>query len=104
MSLIGNVVKMDVDHDGKASGAYLRGRVSIEIDKPLRRGVLLRMSKAEEPKWFEAQYEKLPFYCFSCGLLGHSEIKCPHPAACNEQGKLPYDVQLRAPEEKRRKV
>lgn len=40
MSLIGHVVKMDVDKDGKASGAFLRGRVAIEIDKPLRRGVL----------------------------------------------------------------
>jgi hypothetical protein len=36
MGLIGNVVKMDVDGDGKASGAYLRARVAIEIDKPLR--------------------------------------------------------------------
>jgi hypothetical protein len=49
MSLVGRVEKMDVDKDGKASGAYLRARVAIEIDKPLRRGVLLRMNKAEEP-------------------------------------------------------
>lgn len=41
MSLLGNVIKMDVDGDGKASGAYLRARVAVEIDKPLRRGVLL---------------------------------------------------------------
>jgi hypothetical protein len=49
LCLIGLVVKVDVDADGKASGAFLRGRVAIEIDKPLRRGVLLRMSKTEEP-------------------------------------------------------
>ena len=43
MSLIGNVVNMGVDADGKqTSGAFLRARVAIEIDKPLRRGVLLR--------------------------------------------------------------
>jgi hypothetical protein len=54
MSLIGNVLKMDVDRDGKASGAFLRARVEIEIDKPLRRGVLLRTSRSGEPKWFEA--------------------------------------------------
>jgi hypothetical protein len=104
MSLIGHVVKMDVDKDGKASGAFLRGRVAIEVDKPLRRGVLLRMSKMEESRWFEAQYEKLPFYCFACGVLGHSEIECSHPVSRNDQGKLPYDVQLRAPEERRRRV
>ena len=54
MSLVGQVVKMDVDADGEASGAFLRARVAMEIDKPLRRGVLLRMSKSEEPRWFHA--------------------------------------------------
>lgn len=52
MSLIGSVIKMDVDADGKASGAYLRACVAIEIDKPVRHGVLLRMSRTEEPYWF----------------------------------------------------
>lgn len=51
MNLIGKVVQMDVDPaDGKVSGAFLRARVAIEIDKPVRRGVLLRMSKNEEPR------------------------------------------------------
>jgi hypothetical protein len=104
MSLIGRVLKMDVDSDGKASGAFLRARVAIEIDKPVRRGVLLRMSKSEEPKWFQAQYEKLPYYCFACGVIGHSELECQHPVARDEQGKLPYDVQLRAPEDRRRRL
>lgn len=104
MSLIGMVVKMDVDADGKASGAFLCARVAIEIDKPLRRGVLLRMSRSEEPRWFAVQYERLPFFCYGCGILGHSEIECLNLVPRNEAGKLPYDVPLRAPEEKRRRV
>lgn len=59
MGLIGNVVKMDVDGDGKASGAFLRAWVAIEIDKPLRRGVLLRVSKMEEPKWIETEGQEI---------------------------------------------
>lgn len=94
MGLIGKVVKMDVDADGKASGAFLRGRVAIEINRPLRRGVLLRMSKTEEPRWFAVQYEKLPFYCFACGIMGHSEVECDQSVARDDEGKLPYDVQL----------
>lgn len=104
MSLIGQVVKMDVDADGKASGAFLRARVAIEIAKPVWRGVLLRMSKNEDPKWFQAQYEKLPYYCFACGVIGHSEIECRHPAARDDLGKLPYDVQLRAPKDRRKRI
>lgn len=104
MALIGTVVKMDVDRDGKASGAFLRARVAIEINKPLKRGVLLRMSHGEEPKWFAVQYERLPFYCFSCGIIGHSEIECEQPAPRKEEGRLPYDVALRAPDDRRRRV
>lgn len=104
MSFIGSVVKMDVDTDGKASGAFLRGRVAVEIDKPLRHRVLLRMSKTEEPCWFHVLYERLPYYCFACGKIGHSEMDCPTPVARDEHGKLPYDVELRALEERRRRL
>jgi hypothetical protein len=103
MNLIGRVVKMDVDADGKASGAFLRAQVAIEIDKPLRRGVLLWMSKSEEPRWFHVQYERLPYYCFACGTIGHSELECPTPVPQDEHGKLPCDAQLRAPRERRRR-
>lgn len=87
---------MDVNADGKANGAFPCARVAIEIDKPLRRGVLLWMSKTEEPRWFQAQYEKLPYYCFACGMISHSELECPTPVALDDKGKLPYDVQLNA--------
>jgi hypothetical protein len=40
MGLIDKVKKMDVDKAGKASGPFLRGLVSIEIAKPLRRVLL----------------------------------------------------------------
>lgn len=104
LGLLGKVVKVDVDGDGKASGAFLRGQVAIDIDKPLRRGVLLRMSKNEEPQWFAVQYEKLPFYCFACGVMGHSEVECDHSVERNDEGKLPYDVQLRAQDDRRRRL
>lgn len=102
MGLIGQVVKMDVDADGKASGAFLRTRMAVEIDKPIRQGVLLRMNRNEEPRWFQAQYERLPYFCFACGMIGHSEVECPNPMARDDNGKLPYDIQLRAKERKRR--
>jgi hypothetical protein len=92
MAMIGRVIEMDVDADGKACGAFMRARVSMEIDKPVRRGVLLHLSRNDEPRWYKAQYEKLPFICFSCGKLDHSVIHCPTPAERDEEGKLPYDT------------
>lgn len=50
------------------------------------------------------QYERLPFFCFACGIIGQSELECPTPVERDEEGKLPYGAQLRAPEEHRRKM
>ena len=38
---IGRVEKIDVNEKGKASGSFLSARVAIELNKPLRRGLLL---------------------------------------------------------------
>jgi hypothetical protein len=92
--------KIDADEKGKASGSFLGARVAIDINKPLRRGLFLRDETRKTNVWFEAQYEKLPIFFFSCGLMGHSEIDCPNPALRGSDGKLPYDVRLRAPFEK----
>ncbi|CAO2195035.1 unnamed protein product [Urochloa humidicola] len=106
MGLLGEVQQMDVDGEGKASGAFLRARVSIEVNKPIKRGVLLRMSREGEPEWFNAQYEKLPFFCYSCGIMGHSGLECENPAPRDANGKLPYEreIPLRAPDDRKKKL
>ncbi|KAK3127025.1 hypothetical protein QOZ80_7AG0567120 [Eleusine coracana subsp. coracana] len=97
MSLIGELVKLDVDKDGKASGAFLRATVSVELSKPLRRGILLKPERSSKSEWLDIQYKELPFYCFACGILGHTEIECENPVVRNAEGKLPYDVKLHVP-------
>jgi len=104
MGLIGEVKKMDVDKDGKASGPFLRARVAIEVAKPMRRGVLLKTKRDGAPVWFDIQYEKLPFFCLSCGIMGHSQLECEKPVVRNASGKLPYDIQLRVFDPKRKKI
>ncbi|KAM0835334.1 hypothetical protein ACQ4PT_062994 [Festuca glaucescens] len=94
--------KLDVDENGDADGCYLRVRADIPIDKPLRRWVTTTKNKSECR--FNLQYEKLPFYCFSCGLIGHGELECSDPAYRDDRGKLPFDRELRAPEDRRRKL
>ena len=100
MSLIGEVKKMDVDRDGEASGPYLRARVAIEVAKALRRGVLLKTRKDGNPELFDIHYEKLPYYCLSCGIMGHSELKCEQLVVHNDRGKLPYDLKFRVATDK----
>ncbi|KAK1696915.1 hypothetical protein QYE76_013612 [Lolium multiflorum] len=93
---------VDVDEFGEASGTFLRARVAIPIDQPLRRWVMVRRDGKDER--FILQYEKLPFYCFSCGLIGHGELECKTPADRDASGKLPFDRDLRVPDEHKRRV
>jgi hypothetical protein len=100
--LIDKGCRLDVDESGDATGCFLRVRAAIPLDKPLRRWIATTRNKVEVR--FNLQYEKLPFYCFSCGLIGHGDLECASPAARDSEGKLPFDRILRAPEERRRKL
>jgi hypothetical protein len=100
--LIGEVMKVEADAGGQVCGPFLRARVAVEIDKPLQRGVMLKAEKSGKPDWYDAQYQKLPFFCFSCGVMGHTKIDCSMPVPRNVLGKLPYDIKLCAPTTKRR--
>lgn len=54
---------------------YLRVRVILNIDKPLKRRMKICRSK-EDWFWVNFKYERLPTFCFICGILGHSEKYC----------------------------
>ena len=49
---------------------FMRVRVDLEIDKPLRRGAYITSSDGEH-LWLSFKYERLPIVCFICGKLGH---------------------------------
>jgi hypothetical protein len=61
-------------------GGYLRTRITVDVSKALRRGLLIDSVARQSRDWYNIQFEQLPHFCFSCGRLGHSEIFCPTPA------------------------
>lgn len=80
-------------------GGFLRARVSIEVVKPLRRWILINSARRKKVDPYDIQYEQLPYFCFSCGRLGHSDLHCPTPGSRDERGNLQWGANLRAPEE-----
>uniref|UniRef100_A0A8I6X8A5 CCHC-type domain-containing protein n=1 Tax=Hordeum vulgare subsp. vulgare TaxID=112509 RepID=A0A8I6X8A5_HORVV len=89
---IGNVIRVEADDLGRCWGPYMRIRVEVVVQKPLLRYVTVISSRLQSSAAYEVQYEHLPMYCFSCGLLGHSAKGCANPADRDENGDLPYSA------------
>ena len=67
---IGNPLMVDAPKSGLAWGPFLRIRVDIDITKPLMRRKMIHIENVEEG-WVFFKYERLPIFCYHCGILGH---------------------------------
>jgi hypothetical protein len=104
IGLEGTVPCVDCDATGRSRGSYMRVRVEVDVDKPLRRGVSVFSQRRNATDWFDVQYENLPHYCFSCGIIGHSSTECKDPGERDAAGKLPYLAdRLCAPDDRKKK-
>ncbi|EEF39681.1 conserved hypothetical protein [Ricinus communis] len=65
---------MEVDYDaaGACMGRYLRVPVLINMLRPLKYGLLLDIGNEEPKKTIVISYERLPDFCYACGMLGHT--------------------------------
>jgi hypothetical protein len=73
---IGEFLEAAVGEDGMAVGKFLRIRVRIDLRKPLMRGITLHIGEDMLPKWCPFEYEFLPEFCFTCGIIGHIDKVC----------------------------
>ena len=56
-------------------GDFLRVHVEIDVSKPLCRGRRIALEDNEEV-WASFKYEKLPNFCYWCGLISHDGKDC----------------------------
>ncbi|XP_030936050.1 uncharacterized protein LOC115961157 [Quercus lobata] len=73
---------------------FLRIRVNIPLNKPLRRGGNILNCDGEKT-WVNFKYERLPSFCYVCGFLGHDEKHCQN-ASGNPDFPKQYGEWLRA--------
>lgn len=50
-------------------GGFLRARITIDVQKPLRRWILIESEWRKSQDFYDIQYEQIPHFCFSCGRL-----------------------------------
>ncbi|XP_042980067.1 uncharacterized protein LOC122310252 [Carya illinoinensis] len=91
---IGKVHTVEVDEQGHSWGSYLRLKVDVDVTKPLVRGRMV--NSGGKQLWSHFKYERLPNFCFKCGLFKHANGKCPN-FGLNNQPQDQYGQWMRAP-------
>ncbi|XP_060959153.1 uncharacterized protein LOC133030431 [Cannabis sativa] len=95
-NFIGTFIESDPNNFVGVWRDFLRIRVRINVDKPIKRRMKVS-SDISSWYWANFKYEKLPTFCFICGIIGHSERFCPRlflkPLHLQQK---PYNLELRA--------
>lgn len=81
-------------------GRSVRIKVRVSIAKPLKKGVKVEQ-RNNLPVWIPFKYERLPTFCYVCGMLGHMKKECDlaedfEGIRTMAEEKLPYGEWLRA--------
>ncbi|KAL5571078.1 hypothetical protein UlMin_020675 [Ulmus minor] len=94
---VGLVVEVDENVSGGCRGCYLRVRIFVRLDKPLKRLICLQLQASSEPITLLVSYERLVSHCFRCGFIGHLVKYCVQEEMLDNEGKelLPYGTWLR---------
>lgn len=70
----GEVMEIDKNTIGGMTKS-IRLRVRIRIDKPVKRGTKIKLGNTT-PCWIPITYERMPSFCYWCGMLGHLHKDC----------------------------
>lgn len=100
-TLIGNSLGRFIEVPKPPPCQYMslfRIKVTIDVTKPLKRGIFFQGVEGKK-EWIQLYYERLPTFCFFCGILRHGEAKCPmryEDGFVEPEGELPYGSWMRA--------
>ncbi|GKV43150.1 hypothetical protein SLEP1_g50482, partial [Rubroshorea leprosula] len=99
---LGDSFEVDAGNGHVWGTDYIRVRVVIDSRKPLRRG--MKLSLKDGPVWVSFRYERLPHFCYCCGMLDHVKRDCELGLELEHMGvtERPYDDRLRAASKRER--
>jgi hypothetical protein len=93
---VGVVEEVDVREGDAGWGEYLRVKIPLDLSKPLARGRMLHLQSGS--CWVGFKYEKLPTFCFHCGVIRHGRYGCSQGGwqkRSANAGSTPYGHWLR---------
>lgn len=72
---LGKFKEIDLDNGEVEWVEFMRLRVTLDITRPLLRCKKLS-TESSGSVWVYIKYERLPDFCFCCGILRHSHKEC----------------------------
>ncbi|XP_021729928.1 uncharacterized protein LOC110696910 [Chenopodium quinoa] len=90
---MGEILEMEDDILG--IGRYRRVKIMLDTSKPLRRFQMIKDRQGRELQ-VNLAYERLPFFFFACGIMGHAERDCHNVEEEKKQEQLGWGMNLKA--------
>lgn len=95
-NFVGKYVKSDPASFDGTWRQYVRIRVQLDVQKPLKRRMKIKREGGSW-NWVNFKYERMENFCFVCGIIGHTERECnvvyAHP---EKEVERAYGTWLRA--------
>lgn len=86
---------LDLEEDVIGIGRYRRVKIMLNVLRPLRKVQKIKDRRGREVQ-VEYVYERLPFFCFAYGIMGHSERECRAITEEDKKKKLGWGPELKA--------
>ncbi|KAK3229487.1 hypothetical protein Dsin_001368 [Dipteronia sinensis] len=95
--MVGIVIELPMVTN-KCWGEFMSVRVSVDITKPLNRGIIVWIEEFGVMFTVMIRYERLSNFCFGCGVIGHVLRECTttHQELAWKSQPLKYRAWLRA--------
>uniref|UniRef100_A0A803P0P8 CCHC-type domain-containing protein n=1 Tax=Cannabis sativa TaxID=3483 RepID=A0A803P0P8_CANSA len=94
---LGQCVESDPNNFQGVWRDYLRVRVRVNVNAPLKRRMKIR-SRNGEAFYAYFKYERVPTFCFICGVMGHAERFCEKIYDTPIENIVkPYSIEIKAP-------
>jgi hypothetical protein len=72
-------------YDYPQKARIVKIKVNLNIEEPIRPGLFIG-NTTDGITWVDFRYENLPMFCFTCGLVGHTEEKCSNTTISLPEG------------------
>jgi hypothetical protein len=90
---LGKYLDVDLDAEGNSPHDFLRVRAEIPVDRWLRPSIPIQVKGQGEVATYLLRYERVPYFCFWCGHIGHDDTECEKKRI--GVPSLEYDSRLR---------